>query len=282
MKKDIQFFGLVQNKKFKVFAPQKLEGQIVNLTTAGAEASISPKSGEIDLSKYEDKIIEVSGYESGGWIYSAVVVEEAGPVLSDFLRKVFCKDEGIKKHCVLVIGHKKDSPGAVNKKTGMSEFEFNEKLAVLIEKKVKNTRIQKFFRRAYERLPGEINSINPDFVVGLHCNDSINEKSGTEVLHHYTSESSRMLAEILQAHLVEYLKLTDRGIQAKTVEDEGGYLMRYTKAPCIIAKPFFIDNDNDLSLAMKNLEGFAEAYAGALDEFSKKLLNNDNTYAIAI
>jgi N-acetylmuramoyl-L-alanine amidase len=282
MKKDIQFFGIVQNNQFKIFAPQELEGKIVSLTSVKAGESQPPGAGEVDLSDFENKIIEVSGAENEGWIYSAVVVEEAGPVLSDFLRKVFCKDENIKAKCVLVIGHKKGSPGAVNEKSRMSEFEFNEKLASFIEKKVKNTKTQKFFRRGYETLPGDINAMNPDFVVSLHCSVSDGLKSGTEVLHHYRSENSRVLAEILQVELVDYLKLPDRGTQAKTVEDEGGFLLRYSKAPCVIAKPFFIDNDKDLSRAMEDLEGLAEAYAAALDEFSKTLSNNKNAYDIAI
>ena len=282
MKKEIQFFGIVQNKRFKIFAPQELEGKIVSLTTIQAGESQPPGTGEIDLSKYDNKIIEVSGTENEGWIYSAVVVEEAGPVLSDFLRKVFCRDERIKEKCVLVIGHKKGSPGAVNEKSGLSEFEFNEKLASIIEEKVKNTKIQKYFRRGYETLPGDINAMNPGFVVSLHCHACDGVKSGTEVLHHYRSESSRLLAEILQVRLVEYLKLPDRGTKAKTVEDEGGFLLRYTKAPCVIAKPFFIDNDHDLARAMEDLEGLAEVYAAALDEFSKTLANNNSVFDIAI
>lgn len=282
MNKDIQFFGIVKNKQFKIFAPQELEGKVVTLTTIKTSGSKSPEAGEIDLSQFENKIIEVSGNENSGWIYSAEVVEEAGPVLSDFLRKVFCKEENVKVKCVLVIGHKKSSPGAANENRRMSEFEFNEKLASIIEKKVKNIKIRKYFRRGYETLPGDINAVKPDFVVSLHCNECDGIKSGTEVLHHYRSENSQILAEILQARLVEYLKIPDRGTQAKTVEDEGGFLLRYTKAPCVIAKPFYIDNDNDLSRAMENLEGLAEAYAAALDEFSKTLSNNNNTYDIAI
>jgi len=42
------------------------------------------------------------------------------------------------KLCALVIGHKKRSPGAINANSNLSEFDFNEILALRIEKKVQN------------------------------------------------------------------------------------------------------------------------------------------------
>ena len=275
MKTDIQFFGIVSGGKFKIFAPQNLEGEVVGLTTIREDEAPPPESGEINLSQYEDKIIEVSGQVEGDWIYSAVVVEEAGPVLSDFLRKVFCRGEDRKKNCVLVIGHTKDSPGDVNPAKGISEFEFNNDLVPLIEKKVKRTKIQKFYRRKYETLPGDINAVKPDFIVSLHCNAYNCRTSGTDVLYYHKSVKGKQFGEILLKHLTDFLKLPNRGMKPKTVEDKGGYLLGYTKAPCIIAEPFFIDNNEDLEHVMGNLEGLADAYAGALDEISAVLLSEE-------
>jgi N-acetylmuramoyl-L-alanine amidase len=45
--------------------------------------------------------------------------------------------------------------------------------------------------------------------------------------------------------------------------------LRYTKAPCVISEPFFIDNDSDLSRAREDLDEFAAAYATAIDEISQ-------------
>ena len=50
--------------------------------------------------------------------------------------------------------------------------------------------------------------------------------------------------------------LKNRGFKSKTVEDRSGYLLKYTKAPCIILEPFFIDNINDLICIMDNYELF--------------------------
>jgi N-acetylmuramoyl-L-alanine amidase len=275
MKTGIQFFGIVSGGKFKIFAPQHLEGEFVRLTGIKHNEAASPESGEINLTQYEDKIIEVSGQAKDDWIYSAVVVEEAGPVLSDFLRKVFCRGEDRKKHCVLVVGHTMDSPGAVNTGKSISEFEFNNNLVPLIEKNVKRTKIKKFYRRKYEMLPRDINTVNPDFIVSLHCNDHDCRTSGSEVLYYHKSDKGKQFAEILLKHMVDYLKLPNRGIKPKTVEDKGGYLLGYTNAPCIIAEPFFIDNKKDLEHVMQNLEGLAAAYAGALDEISRILISEE-------
>lgn len=79
------------------------------------------------------------------------------------------------------------------------------------------------------------------------------------------------MAAILLNALVSELRLPDRGIKPKTSEDRGGYLLRYTKAPAVISEPFFIDNDQDLSVARSDLEGLARAYASAIDEMTAVL-----------
>ena len=174
-----------------------------------------------------------------------------------------------KKLCALVIGHKKSSPGAGNERAGIHEFEFNEDLAIRIEKKTRNTKIQRVYRRTWEELPADINGLGPDFVLSLHCNSYDGQASGTEVLYYHKSQLAESIAKILQNHLVAFLDLRDRGIQAKTSEDRGGNLLRYTKAPCVIAEPFFIDNDQDLARARDDLEGLAGAYASAIDAMAQ-------------
>ena len=176
-----------------------------------------------------------------------------------------------KKLCALVIGHKKSSPGAVNERAGLTEFDFNEDLAIRIEKKVKKTEVQRIYRKTYKELPDDINTLDPDFIVSLHCNAFNGRASGTEVLYYHKSEEGKKMAEILLDHLVEHLKLPNRGIKPKTAEDRGGPLLRYTKAPCVIAEPFFIDNDSDLSRAQEDedIDELAAAYAKAIEEISQ-------------
>lgn len=179
------------------------------------------------------------------------------------------------KLCALVIGHKKKSPGAVNVKANITEFDFNEDLALRIEKKVQKaqkTDIQRVYRRTYKQLPDDINELNPDFIISLHCNAYNGQVSGTEVLYYHKSERGKKMAEILLSHLVDHLKLPNRGIRPKTSEDRGGYLLHYTKAPCVIAEPFFIDNDNDLVRAQEDIDGLAGSYAAAIDQMSEEVV----------
>ena len=172
------------------------------------------------------------------------------------------------KFCALVIGHKKKTPGAVNVNKNITEFDFNEDLALRIEKKVEKSQVQRIYRRTYKQLPDDINELNSDFIISLHCNAFDTNVSGTEVLYYHRSEKGKKMAEILLSHLVDHLKLAKRGIKPKTSEDRGGYLLRYTKVPCVIAEPFFIDNDDDLTRALEDIEGLAGTYAQAIDQIS--------------
>jgi N-acetylmuramoyl-L-alanine amidase len=175
------------------------------------------------------------------------------------------------KKCALVIGHKKASSGAVNKESGVSEFEFNDRLSVDIESNIEDVTVQRIYRRTYQELPGDINAYEPDFIISLHCNAYDKNTSGTEVLYYHRSMPSKKIAEILLKHLVEGLNLPNRGIKARNSEDRGGYLLRYTAAPCIIAEPFFIDNDDDYRIALENREKLINSYVNAISEISREL-----------
>jgi N-acetylmuramoyl-L-alanine amidase len=172
------------------------------------------------------------------------------------------------KKCALVIGHKKSSSGAVNGKSGTTEFGFNELLSMDIEKEVNVVEIQRVYRRTYSSLPSDINELSPDFIISLHCNAYNEEASGTEVLYYHKSTKGKQIAEILNRKLVEALGLKDRGIKPKTTEDRGGYLLKQTNAPCIISEPFFIDNDSDLSIAETKRSTLVKAYSTAIEEMA--------------
>lgn len=176
------------------------------------------------------------------------------------------------KTCALVIGHKKSSPGAMNMATGLTEFHYNERLAMEIEDAVEGVDVQRVYRRTYDSLPNDINELAPDFIVSLHCN-AFNEKaSGTEVLYYHRSQKGKAMADILHANLVNALSLNDRGTKPKGAEDRGGYLLKSTQAPCIIAEPFFIDNNEDLKAAIDNREALIAAYASAIKTIAETVM----------
>ncbi|UCH97871.1 MAG: N-acetylmuramoyl-L-alanine amidase, partial [Candidatus Aminicenantes bacterium] len=181
-----QFLGMVRKGKFYILAPlehQDLPVGAYRLTRIQRIEARPPEPDEIDLSDYENRVIVVNGEAESDWIYTAHVAEEAGPVLSNFLEIYFSREEREKKLCVLVIGHHPDKPGGMNPRSNTSEFEFNKKLAPLIERHIQKVRVQKLFYKSYESLPQDINDLDPDFVISLHCNYYDNVQSGTEVIY---------------------------------------------------------------------------------------------------
>ncbi len=178
------------------------------------------------------------------------------------------------KLCALVIGHKKTSPGAVNLSQGLTEFSYNEQLALEIESALQNqtdVRIQKIYRRTYSTLPDDINTLNPDFIICMHCNAFNTQATGTEVLFYHRSKKGKKLAKILNTAFIDALGLTKRGIKAKTSEDRGGYLLKETQAPCLIAEPFFIDNNSDLEVAQTHRAQLVNAYVQSIQKMATKV-----------
>lgn len=172
--------------------------------------------------------------------------------------------------CALVIGHKRKSPGASNANSKLSEFVYNESLAIAIENEIDRQQldieIQRVYRRTYQTLPDDINELAPDFIVSMHCNAFNTKASGSETLYYHKSKKGKKMAAIIQKHFVNALNLPDRGIKPKGVEDRGGFILRHTNAPCVITEPFFIDNDEDLSVAQLNSDKLINAYVDSIKE----------------
>ncbi len=175
------------------------------------------------------------------------------------------------KKCAIVIGHKKTSPGASNKSSGLTEFVFNDKLAQDIEQEISGVDIQRVYRRTYNSLPSDINDLNPDFIVSLHCNAFDGSVSGTEVLYYHRSTKGERIAGILNEHIINSLGLKNRGIKPKTSEDRGGHLLKNTIAPCVISEPFFIDNDKDVQKALTKRDLLVKAYADGIKAIAESL-----------
>ncbi len=169
--------------------------------------------------------------------------------------------------CALVIGHNHKQQGASNR-NGLTEFAFNEALSMDILAATKKCNVMRVYRHNYKQLPAEINKINPDFIISLHCNAFNTQAHGTETLYLMNSWKGHQLAQVVQTHLVRALKLSDRGVKATAAEDRGGYLLQQTRAPCVIAEPFFIDNDADLSIAQTRIDNLVRAYVNSIEQYA--------------
>lgn len=177
------------------------------------------------------------------------------------------------RRVALVVGHKPSSKGAYNKNHDIFEFDFNNELVEKVVKKLTAGWFDKVepvvvYRDTYRGLPDKIDAENPDFIVSFHCNAYNGKPNGTEVLYYHSSTNGKKMAKILQKHLLR-LGFKDRGILGRTAEDRGGYLLRYTNAPCVIAEPFFLDSDAEYTNV--DMDDLAEYYVDAIEEIADEL-----------
>ena len=266
-----------------VFGTLQADGRLYTASTLFTLYNSSGQPLQVDENAIGKHIL-VHGHIQDAQIHAAILVDIISPLqaatfaamadkgilqledITPFLDRQDQQQNG--KVCALVIGHKKESPGAQNAASGRNEFEFNDDLAQRIERLSGATRIQRIYRRTLASLPSDINELNPDFTVSLHCNAFNSQASGTEVLYYHTSETGRQMAALLQNNLLECLGLKDRGIKARNSEERGGYLLRYTNSPCLIAEPFFIDNNADLATAVERIDQLAQAYRDSIENMA--------------
>lgn len=89
MNNEKQFLGTVQHGQFYQLAPPSASGGLIRLTGIRRQAAMAPESGELNLTGYEGSAIMVRGYDEGGWIFEAKIVDQAGPILTEVVRRVF-------------------------------------------------------------------------------------------------------------------------------------------------------------------------------------------------
>ena len=84
-----QVLGIVQNGEFVALKPYRALGGPLRLTGISMQESVPPETAELDLTEYEGQAIMVSGHDGGGWLYSAAVIDRAGPILTAGVEQVF-------------------------------------------------------------------------------------------------------------------------------------------------------------------------------------------------
>lgn len=164
------------------------------------------------------------------------------------------------KRIALVVGHSEGSRGAYNKEMNVHEYYLNESLAkhtlnyMSIESELDPCLVYRL--NGYSKLPNDINELNPDLIISFHHNSTSNKTvQGTETLYYHKSKESKELASKVQNALVDVLGFKDRGLKPVDSEDRGGYVLKYTNAPCILVEPYFIsDNDGLIEGASKQVE----------------------------
>ena len=87
-----RFLGIVENGEFRMLSPYSSLGP-VRLTGIAMQAAMPPEVDELDLAEYEGCAIMVCGHDGGSWIYSAKVIDRAGPILTAVVLEVFGQEE---------------------------------------------------------------------------------------------------------------------------------------------------------------------------------------------
>jgi len=87
------YLGIVQRGRFKPMATEHDTAKSYRLTSVAVNSAVSPESGELSLEEYEGSAIIVRGFDKGEWIYSAVVIEQAGLILTAVVQQVFASTD---------------------------------------------------------------------------------------------------------------------------------------------------------------------------------------------
>jgi hypothetical protein len=82
-----KILGIVKEGLFRRLTPIR-DWSGCRLTRIAPQAGQSPESAEIELAKYEGSAVMVTGDPQEFWIYSADVIEEAGPIVSVLVEHV--------------------------------------------------------------------------------------------------------------------------------------------------------------------------------------------------
>ena len=84
--------GPSKGLQLQLLVPDSLAGHFRRLASIQMQEARPPEAGELDLTEYERKVIMASGHDGGRWIYSASIIDVAGPILTAVVNEVFKKN----------------------------------------------------------------------------------------------------------------------------------------------------------------------------------------------
>lgn len=173
------------------------------------------------------------------------------------------------KRVCIDVGHTPTKFGALNEKTGVSEYSQNLKLSNLLAERLHRLQMIPVvvYRETYSGLPGLINQTSADICISVHANAATPTANGTETLYCAGSALSKNLADIVQSYMHAVIDRKDRGIKPLYLGDRGGSLVNKTIMPHVIIEPYFLSNDDDLGIANARLEQLASSIAEACNEY---------------
>lgn len=88
-----KLLGIVKKGAFQPF--NRTIGMNVRLTGIQVMESRSPDSAELNLREYEGSAIMVQGHLDSGWLYSAQIIDSAGPILTKVVNHLFSQESNL-------------------------------------------------------------------------------------------------------------------------------------------------------------------------------------------
>jgi N-acetylmuramoyl-L-alanine amidase len=185
----------------------------------------------------------------------------------------------MEKRVALCVGHSRlvgtRAEGGARSVTGVSEWEYNSKLARLIAEELHDKHgISALVIDLYQggsygsamawvgatlRHEGDI-----ALAVELHFNAADGKARGHEWLHWHSSPKGKVAATLLHlAFTADFppSRITTRGVKPKDASDRGAAFLKETPCPAVIAEPFFGDNAADWKIAKDFPHSIARAMA---------------------
>jgi len=173
----------------------------------------------------------------------------------------------------IVIGHSMKSQGAYNRGLGVSEYSLNAELAAHVKAECDKRNItSEIIHRlnGYAKLPSDINKKQLDYCISIHHNATEDKTvNGTETLCYHKSKTSLKFAYAVNKEMVLSLNTRNRGVKKVDSEDRGGYILKYTSAPCILIEPYFISNTD--AVKNRNVKKLSSAIVDGYENFLNSL-----------
>lgn len=119
------------------------------------------------------------------------------------------------------------------------------------------------------------NTAKANYFVSIHCNSATSSQAhGTETYCYAKGGEGEKLAAAVQKHLIQELKLTDRGVKTANYA-----VLRETKMPAILTEVAFISNPQEEALLRNELfqNLAAKAIAEGICEYLNIKLPSQNT-----
>ena len=172
----------------------------------------------------------------------------------------------------LCVGHSRPNDSGASSVTGVTEWDYNSKLADLISKNLKIThKVYSTYKgssywNSMKWLAKTLRADDIEAAIELHFNAATPSANGHEWLFWHTSSKGRLFARALRDSFEDcYPDLRSRGIKPRQKRSRGAGFLRLTSCPALIAEPFFGSNTENWDFAIKNMEDIASTISSGIE-----------------